>query len=363
MLTAAARWWRPGDGKQVSVMQMRHTLAGMRPDFEGTVEHFSQLAALVLDGHRLDVYPYNSSATLADRRGAAQFVRQHLDLLRLARVDLHSCNVLEAGSGLGFALLLCALLGAETAEGIDFRGETVQAVDGYLGSMPDDIVARVRVQQGDAAAMPYPDRAFDIVLSIEAISHYLDVPGFVAEAARVLKPGGVMIISDGNNGSNPLIRRRNKDVWEAFERGAAGTRVHGHTVGRSYQDRRAEAILSAFPELGEKATAIAKNTAGLTFPQTIEAARVFVRDGQMPDARYRRGQLAINPSGEALERLFTPRTLAHELKRYGFRVKAYGYWGGASGRWYLRAANRLLSALSPITLPTAPSFRIVARRP
>jgi len=331
-------------------------------DFEGTAERFRKLAASAIEGYPLDVWPYSSGAPCTGQVGASKFVRFHLDLLHQARVELQGRTVLDVGSGFGFALLVCVLFGAERAEGLEFVDETAQAVVRYLGSMSDDIAARIRVRQGDAAEMPYPDCAFDVLLSIEAISHYLDVPAFVAEAARVLKPGGVLIISDGNNGSNPHVRRKTEDIWEAFERAPTGTRIHGHTVQQSYQDQRHQAVLTAFPELGEKALAIAQNTAGFTFTETLEVARVLLRHGQMPERPYHRGELAIDAEGMAMERLFKPFTLARELERCGFQAKAYGYWGGASGRWYLRAANRLLSALSPITLPTAPAFRIVARR-
>jgi SAM-dependent methyltransferase len=332
------------------------------PHFDRTVEDIGQLASSILDGRPLDRWPYTSGAACLEPRAAAQFVRQHVDLLRLARVDIRGRRVLEAGCGLGFALLLCALLGAERAEGIEFDAEAARAVDRYLASMPDDIAARVKVRQGDAAHMPYPDRSFDVLLSIEAISHYLDVSSFLAEAARVLRPGGVLIISDGNNGSNPIVRRRTEDIWEAFEHAPPGTQVHGHTVRTNYEDHRAEAILSAFPDLGEKAREIARCTAGFTGTQAVDAAAAFLEDGEMPRTPYRHGDLAIAPVGMAMERLFKPRAFARGLERYGFRAKALGYWGGASGRWYLRVANRVLSALSPITMPTAPGFRIVARR-
>jgi ubiquinone/menaquinone biosynthesis C-methylase UbiE len=44
--------------------------------------------------------------------------------------------------------------------------------------------------------MPYDDGSADIVLSIEAISHHLDVPASIDEARRVLRPAGALIIAD-----------------------------------------------------------------------------------------------------------------------------------------------------------------------
>lgn len=44
---------------------------------------------------------------------------------------------------------------------------------------------------GNVGALPYPDASFDLVTSIAAFEHFLDVPSVVAELHRVLRPGGV----------------------------------------------------------------------------------------------------------------------------------------------------------------------------
>ena len=44
---------------------------------------------------------------------------------------------------------------------------------------------------GDVTTLPYPDNAFDLITSVAAFEHFLDVPAAVAEMRRVLRPGGV----------------------------------------------------------------------------------------------------------------------------------------------------------------------------
>lgn len=49
---------------------------------------------------------------------------------------------------------------------------------------------------GDAAAMPFPDASFDAALLIDAFHHIVDQESAVRETARVLRPGGLVLISE-----------------------------------------------------------------------------------------------------------------------------------------------------------------------
>ena len=58
---------------------------------------------------------------------------------------------------------------------------------------------RVHVQTGDMRALPYPDAAFDLVVSSLAIHNIrsnADRERAIVEGFRVLKPGGQMVIAD-----------------------------------------------------------------------------------------------------------------------------------------------------------------------
>lgn len=48
---------------------------------------------------------------------------------------------------------------------------------------------------GDAMRLPFPDDSFDMVLSTQVIEHVPDDRAFVKEAVRILKRGGMMILS------------------------------------------------------------------------------------------------------------------------------------------------------------------------
>jgi SAM-dependent methyltransferase len=49
--------------------------------------------------------------------------------------------------------------------------------------------------QGDALRLPFPNESFDAVMCVCAIEHFSDGPGALSEIARVLRPGGCLVLS------------------------------------------------------------------------------------------------------------------------------------------------------------------------
>jgi ubiquinone/menaquinone biosynthesis C-methylase UbiE len=279
-------------------------------------------------------------------------------MLRFAGVDPNGKNVLDVGSGFGVVLVWLASRGAR-AHGLEIVSWKVDDVRTYLAQLPDQIRDRITVRQGSASQMPYGDSTFDLVLAIEAVSHYLNYTRFLTEAHRVLRPGGKLLIVDGNNGLNRATRRHCEDIWAQHERDI----VDGDSPWLFVPKRR-RIIEENFPEMeATKAHMLALRTAGMVRPQVVDAVRTYFKTGALPSNVYGRGELSVHPDDEmVMERLFNPYTLAREVRSQGFRAKVRGYWGGASGSRVLRGANRTLAALSPLTMATARSFRIVAVR-
>jgi ubiquinone/menaquinone biosynthesis C-methylase UbiE len=98
-------------------------------------------------------------------------------------------DVLEIGAGSGSVaqrLLSDAPELAWTAIDIDPHMTRAAAtrLRGFAGAS---------VQTADATAMPFPDDSFDSVVSCLMLHHIIDWEGAVAEAARVLRPGGIFV--------------------------------------------------------------------------------------------------------------------------------------------------------------------------
>jgi SAM-dependent methyltransferase len=53
--------------------------------------------------------------------------------------------------------------------------------------------------QGSAEALPFADESFDIVVNVESSHAYGNVPTFLREVQRVLRPGGTLLLVDFRN--------------------------------------------------------------------------------------------------------------------------------------------------------------------
>jgi SAM-dependent methyltransferase len=307
-----------------------------------------------------DPWLYSYCGGLVNAEEVETYVRHKTDLLDFAGIDPSGAKILDAGAGFGFSLVVLAALGAETAQGIEFNGPMVRTAKAYLPMLPPDLRNHIAIDEGDVMAMPYPDNTFDAVLSVEAVSHYRDVEAALREIRRVLRPGGVVAVSDGNNELNPLTRRRNREIWDAFELGSSQS-IHGHTVTHIYQVERERLIRREFPAV--PAERMARETFGMTFPEIRRACAVYERDRVFPGSTYDRTLVPVSPAdGQVIERLFDPYALGRRLAKLGFSVKVSGYWGGASGRRSLRLANAVLSRLSRLTIYSARGFLIAGTK-
>lgn len=94
--------------------------------------------------------------------------------------------VLDYGCGQGQIVEL--LLG----RGVDTYGCDVFYEGGdYSPQIPNAIASRIKRMEGDR--IPFPDQFFDVVTHNQVFEHVPDLNVAVAEIARVLKPGGVML--------------------------------------------------------------------------------------------------------------------------------------------------------------------------
>lgn len=127
-------------------------------------------------------------------------LQEHLARYRFARQHARG-RILDVACGTGYGT---AMLGAT---GVDLSLDALR----YAHSRhPAAYVA------ADAARLPF-GRIFDSIVSFETIEHVPDPARFVAECARVLKPGGTFLVSTPNRelwsprSATPLQRHHVKE--------------------------------------------------------------------------------------------------------------------------------------------------------
>ncbi|HLY08064.1 MAG TPA: class I SAM-dependent methyltransferase [Planctomycetota bacterium] len=107
-------------------------------------------------------------------------LQEHVARYRFARERIRG-RVLDVACGTGYGTSMLGALGAD---------RSLEALR-YARRYPAAYLA------ADAARLPF-GRVFDSVVSFETIEHLPDPGGFVAECARVLKPGGLFLVSTPN---------------------------------------------------------------------------------------------------------------------------------------------------------------------
>lgn len=157
---------------------------------------------------------YPEPAPLPNPRLDRKFAR----ICELVRTQLPCDSFLDAGCGDGrYLRALDAELPGRIA-GVDISERILETAR--------SAIPRATLQQANLEALPFADASFELVLCTQVIEHVLDAGAGVAELARVLQPGGRLVISTDNE-RNVVTR-----VLNAPRRGAVrALRLRG-TRGR-----------------------------------------------------------------------------------------------------------------------------------
>jgi SAM-dependent methyltransferase len=125
------------------------------------------------------------------RDGQAGTLDVFLSGLRRVWPDWTGERLLDVGCGTGFFTFPA---GADFREihGIDVNADYVSRFNAHA---PD---LRYQGHLVDASKLPFPDRWFDAVMTLETLEHVADLDGVVREIARILRPGGNLIITVPN---------------------------------------------------------------------------------------------------------------------------------------------------------------------
>jgi SAM-dependent methyltransferase len=155
--------------------------------------------------------PLTGERTLPGVAAENYWYRRHEAAYRwLAReLPVPGAVVVEAGCGEGYGGQVLAEAGAALVAGLDLDLATLRhAAVAYPG---------VPVAAANLVALPLADGAVDLVVSSQVVEHLWDQDAFVAECARVLRPGGRLVATTPNRLTFPpgnVFHSRELDATE-----------------------------------------------------------------------------------------------------------------------------------------------------
>ena len=154
-----------------------------------------------------------------DRTGAGS--TEHLTSLAAGFLHVTPApeRILDIGTGTGEAALLSAReFPRASVRGIDFSAEMIAVAKAKVGLDPD---GRIAFKVADATQTPWPADSFDLVTQV-------NVPPFFAEIARVLRPGGHVVVSASWGPKTPFYTPDS-----VLERGFARHGITEHAKGEA----------------------------------------------------------------------------------------------------------------------------------
>ena len=217
---------------------------------------------------------YDSFLALGERRGMSE--------QRRALLTAAAGRVLEIGAGTGANL---------TAYPPDLDALVVTEPDPGMARRLKRNVARHRpdaqVLCVGAAALPFTDGAFDVVVSTLVLCTVPDPASAVAEARRVLRPGGRLLYLEHVRAEDARLARRQDRLaapWRAF---AAGCRCNQSTLD----------VVGAVFELEPPTRATWRGMPSIVHPLVTGAAVVPLRSGGASSRTDDAGRRADGLSG------------------------------------------------------------------
>ena len=194
----------------------------------------------------------------------------YLDLVR----HCVGATVLEAGCGEGYGAALIARHAARVVA-LDY--------DELTASHASRAYPELAVLRGNLASLPLRDASVDVVANLQVIEHLWDQEGFLAECARVLRPGGRLLVTTPNRIT--FSPGRDTPLNPFHTRELAPVELHGLLVGAGLEVellaglRHGPALRALDERFGGSVidAQLAVVVAGGTWPDDLLAAVASVR--------------------------------------------------------------------------------------
>ncbi len=143
----------------------------------------------VLEPEVMDSVEESAAYAAMDHSGPNEAFVERLQALGAAG------RMLDLGTGPGdIPLLVCERIEGALIVAVD-QAESMLAL-ARSRVEAQGLHSRIELRRADAKALPFGDAAFDVVFSNTILHHIPDPARLLAEACRVLRPGGVLLVRD-----------------------------------------------------------------------------------------------------------------------------------------------------------------------
>ncbi len=205
-------------------------------------------------------------------------------------------RVLDVGCGDGTYALAAASRGA-LCTAVDRFDEMLEAAR----QRALDSGAQIGFERGDANRLPFSDESFDVVLAVTVLCFVEDASRAVRELARVLVPGGRLVLADLNRWSTWAAWRRVRALfgsrtWRHARFCSAGGLTRLVTSAGLEVERADRAI--TYPPIESVARLLAPFDRSLSATTTLGAAFVAVAATRPPSPHRRRASVTAGHEAE-----------------------------------------------------------------
>ena len=153
--------------------------------------------------------------------GGKLVAAEHLGRYWWAAQVVAGRTVLDAGCGIGYGTRVLARSGAGRVTGVDIAPDALREAEA-------EQVDGIEYVEGDIQQLPFDDDTFDVVVCFEAIEHVERPEDSLDELARVLRPGGRLLVSSPNRGVYPEGNPHHRHEYTAQELESSLARRFGH---------------------------------------------------------------------------------------------------------------------------------------
>jgi SAM-dependent methyltransferase len=202
-----------------------------------------------------------------------EIAHEHWHRYAFTRALVAGLRVLDVACGEGYGVALLAETAASVT-GVDIDASTLaHARRAYAGR------SNVSFVQGSATALPLASESVDVVVSFETIEHLpaADQPRMLAEFARVLAPGGFIVVSSPNRPEYSDARNHvNPFHLHELDRGELAALLDGDFPAQRWYRQRRYLGSALWSEASDaRCESLQGNAAGAR-PGALPAAMYFV---------------------------------------------------------------------------------------